>query len=230
VAGLVMAAGALVQGLVGFGMNLLAAPLLALLDPALVPVPILLAGTAHSVLSLARERRHADWRGVGWAMVGRLPGTALGALAVALLPHRGFAVVVGFAVLACVLLSVVSWRPQPKPGALVVAGVASGAFGTASSIGGPPIALRYQHSAGPRVRATLAAYFVMGSLISVAALAAVGAVTTRQLVLAVALLPFLVAGFAMSGPARRWLDARWLRPGLLTVATVGALMLIVRNV
>ena len=49
------------------------------------------------------------------------------------------------AVLLCVALSVISWRPQPTPPSLVTAGVASGSFGTATSIGGPPLAVLYQH-------------------------------------------------------------------------------------
>ncbi len=81
-AGLVVALGALVQGAVGYGMALVAAPLLTLLDPALVPVPLLLLATVHSVLAVIRDGRHADWLGIGWAMLGRLPGTVLGVLAV----------------------------------------------------------------------------------------------------------------------------------------------------
>lgn len=51
--GLVVALGALVQGAVGYGMALVAAPLLVLFDPALVPVPLILLATVHSVLAVA---------------------------------------------------------------------------------------------------------------------------------------------------------------------------------
>ena len=84
-AGVVVTLAALVQSAVGYGMGLIAAPLLALLDPALVPVPLIMLTTGHSMLAIARDRRHVDWRGVGWAMLGRLPGTGLGVLAVAAL-------------------------------------------------------------------------------------------------------------------------------------------------
>ncbi|WP_034240382.1 TSUP family transporter, partial [Saccharomonospora iraqiensis] len=143
-AGLAVFTGALVQGTVGYGMNLIAAPLLALVDPALVPVPLLVVALAHAVLSVVREREDTDWPGVRWAMLGRIPGTALGVLAVAVLAPGPFATVVGLAVLVCVVLSLVSWRPRPRPGPLLVAGIASGTFGTAASIGGPPLALLYQ--------------------------------------------------------------------------------------
>lgn len=227
-AGLVVALGALVQGAVGYGMALVAAPLLALVEPSLVPVPLILLTSAHAVLVAVRDWRHADWTGIGWATLGRLPGTGLGVLAVVALSPRMFGAVVGLGVLICVLLSLLSWRPRPRPGSLVVAGLVSGAGGTAASIGGPPIALLYQDAAGPRVRGTIGGYFVLGSVISLAALAAAGQVTGESLGRSAALAPFLLAGFALSGPARRVLDNGWTRRAVLVVAAVSAALLLGR--
>ena len=229
VAGLVVALGALVQGAVGYGMALVAAPLLALVDPALVPVPLIVLGAGHSVLAVLREGRHADWAGVGWAMLGRLPGTGLGVLAVVALSQQVFSLVIGACVLAFVLLSLLSWHPRPRPRSLLLAGFASGVGGTAAGIGGPPIALLYQHATGPRVRGTIGAYFVLGSVASIVALAAAGRVTGAALVSAAELAPFLVAGFALSGPARRVLDRGWIRHAVLIVAAVSAVLLIGRT-
>ncbi|HVE96566.1 MAG TPA: sulfite exporter TauE/SafE family protein [Pseudonocardiaceae bacterium] len=228
VAGLVVALGALVQGAVGYGMALVAAPLLVLLDPALVPVPLILLTTVHSVLAVVRDGRHADWAGIGWAMLGRLPGTGLGVLAVVMLSQRAFSLIIGLCVLACVVLSLLAWRPRPRPRALVIAGIASGAGGTAASIGGPPIALLYQGESGPRVRGTISGYFVLGSVTSIAALAAANQVTSESLVSTALLTPFLLCGFALSGPARRVLDNGRTRSAVLAVAAASAVMLIGR--
>ncbi|HZA15527.1 MAG TPA: sulfite exporter TauE/SafE family protein [Pseudonocardiaceae bacterium] len=228
VAGLVVALGALVQGAVGYGMALVAAPLLILFDPALVPVPLILLTSVHSVLAVVRDGRHADWPGIGWAMLGRLPGTGLGVLAVVMLSQRAFSLIVGICVLACVVLSLLSWRPRPRPRALVIAGIASGAGGTAASIGGPPIALLYQCESGPRVRGTIGGYFVLGSVTSIAALAAANQVTSESLVSAALLTPFLLCGFALSGPARRVLDNGRTRWVVLAVAAASAVVLIGR--
>lgn len=229
-AGLVVALGALVQGAVGYGMALVASPLLALLEPALVPVPLLMLTSIHAVLAAVRDWRHADWTGIGWAMLGRLPGTGLGVLAVVALSQRVFSALIGLGVLACVLLSLLSWRPRPRPGSLLLAGLVSGAGGTAASIGGPPIALLYQEAAGPRVRGTISGYFVLGSVISLAALAAAGEVTGESVTSTAMLAPFLLAGFALSGPARRVLDNGWTRRAVLAVAAVSAVLLVGRVV
>lgn len=225
-AGLVVALGALVQGAVGYGMALVASPLLALLEPALVPVPLLLLTSGHAVLAAVRDWRHADWTGIGWATLGRLPGTGLGVLAVVALSQRVVAALVGLGVLGCVLLSLLRWRPRPRPGSLLLAGLVSGAGGTVASIGGPPIALLYQEAAGPRIRGTISGYFVLGSMISLAALAAAGQITSESLTSTVMLVPFLLAGFALSGPARRVLDNGWTQRAVLAVAAVSAALLV----
>jgi uncharacterized membrane protein YfcA len=225
-AGLAVALGALVQGAVGFGLALVAAPLLAIIDPTLVPVPMLLLATAHALLALRREHGDTDWTGVGWALLGRLPGIALGVLAVVLLPPRWFVVAVAVTVLTCVALSVVRWRPRPTVPALLVAGVVSGAGGTASAIGGPPVALLYQDAKGPRVRATLAAYFAAGSLLSLAGLLVGGQFSADAVRAAALMVPFMIIGFALSNPARRLLDRGWMRPAVLALASAGALALL----
>lgn len=229
-AGLVVALSALVQGAVGYGMALVAAPLLALIDPALMPVPLILLTSVHAVLAVVRDGRHADWAGIGWAMLGRLPGTGLGVLAVVALSQWVFSLLVGLSVLACVVLSLLTWRPRPRPGSLLLAGLASGAGGTAASIGGPPIALLYQDAAGPRVRGTIGGYFVLGSVTSIIALAAAGQVTGESLARTALLMPFVLVGFALSGPARQVLDDGWTRRAVLAVAAVSAVLLVGRVV
>lgn len=230
VAGLVMLLGALVQGVVGYGMNLVVAPLLTLTDPSLVPVPLLLIAMVHALLAVAREHNHADWRGVGWAMIGRLPGIGLGVAAVALLPQGPFSIAVALSVLSCVGLSLLSWRPSPTPRSLLVAGVASGVLGTAAAIGGPPIALLYQHHSGPTIRATMAVYFALGTAASLGGLALSGAVHAEPALRAAMLLPFLVAGFLLSNPLRRFIDGPWMRPAVLAVAVGSAAALLLRGV
>jgi uncharacterized membrane protein YfcA len=222
-AGLVVAAGALLQGAVGFGLALVAAPLLVLLGPAFVPVPLLALVTVHALLALRRERGDADWRGVGWALLGRLPGIAVGVLAVAALSRRAFAVLVGATVLLAAVVSVVRWRPRPTPRALLVAGLVSGIGGTATSIGGPPVALLYQDEHGARVRATLAAYFAVGAVLSLGGLAVGGLVTLDALRATALLAPFMIAGFLLSGPVRRLLDRGWTRPAVVGVSGVAGL-------
>ena len=227
-AGMVLVFGAVVQGVVGFGIAIVGVPIAALIMPELIPGPLLLVAPVHTMLSLVRERKHVDWRGVGWASAGRLPGGLLGVAIVDSLPQRQFFVVVGSGVLLFTVLSVITWKPRPTAPALATAGVLSGAFGTAMAIGAPPVALLYQHDRGARIRATLAAFLLLGALMSAGTLALAGHLGWHDVALAGMLAPFIVFGFALSGPARKILDAR-IRYLVLAIAGFSALALISRS-
>jgi uncharacterized protein len=223
---LLAAVAACVQGTIGFGLALTSAPLLALIDPAFVPGPLLVASAPLAVAALVREREHADVRGVAAAFTGRIPGTAVGAFAVAALPVLVLHVAIGLMVLLAVALSLWAPRFRPTTPVLVGAGVVSGVTGTVAAIGGPPIALVYQHAAGPQLRATMALYFTLGTGLSILALWLTGTFGHQELVLSAVLLPGTVLGFVVSGPARRVVDGGRLRGLVLAAAAVSALVLL----
>jgi uncharacterized membrane protein YfcA len=228
-AGAAVLVGAAVQGSVGLGLGLLAAPVFALLDPSLVPGTILLVTSVLPVLTSLRELKGVDWSGLGCALAGRLPGTALGVYVVAAYPPAVTAVVVAVVVLGAVALSVLTWKPRPTPGALFAAGVVSGVGGTATSIGGPPVALLYQRASGATLRSTMGLYFLVGNVVSVSALALAGEVSLEDVRHAVLLLPFLLAGFLLSGPLRRHVDGARLRAAVLALSATGAVVLLART-
>lgn len=222
--------GSLVQGSVGLGLGLVAAPVVTLADPRLMPGLMIWLGTVLSFVMLAREWRDTDWRGLAWAFAGRLPGTVLGVAVVAVVSARVLGALVGVMVLTAVVLTWLVVRlPMSRP-VLAGAGMVSGVTGTATSIGGPPLALVYQHVSGPRLRATMATYFLGGGVLSLVALGLGGQLRTAQALTALALTPFLLAGLAFSGPVRRHVDAGRTRAAVLAVCSVSAAALLVRSV
>lgn len=228
VAGFVMAVGATVQGSIGFGLNVVAAPFLVLISTELVPGPALVAGFVLVSLVAIRERRSIDIRGLGWALVGRLPGTVAGAFAVAALPASGLAVVLAVLVLVAVVVSAAGWRMAPTRPTLFGAGVASGLMGTIAAIGGPAIALTYQDKAGHEVRGNLSAFFVITTWMSIGALAAVGEFGRTDLGASLALIPGVLIGFVASRWAARVLDRGYTRPAVLGVSAAAAIGALVR--
>jgi uncharacterized membrane protein YfcA len=229
IAGLALMVGGLVQGSIGFGLALISVPVFALVRPDLVPGPMVVVGALHTVLSVLREHGHVDWRGVGWATLGLLPGTVIGAFLVDSLPQRLFAILVGSGVLAFTALSAASPRFHPTAPALTTAGFLSGTFGTAMAIGGPPVALLYQQERGARIRSTLSAYFLLGAAPSMVALVVAGHLHGHDVASAATLAPFLLIGFALSGPTRRVVDRGRIRWAVLAFAAASAMALILRS-
>lgn len=221
--------GAAVQGLVGLGLGLVAAPITALLAPELMPALLLWLAAALPMVTLAREHDEIDWRGLAWAVPARVPGTALGVAFVAWFADRETGIAVGVMVLAGVLLTVRAVRVPVNRATLVTAGFVSGVTGTTTSIGGPPLALLYQQHPPRQIRCTLGAYFLVGASLSLAGLAISGELERRTLYLALLMLPCLVLGFGLAGLMRRHLNARHSRAGILVVCGLSAVVLLVKN-
>lgn len=230
VAGLAAAVGGLVQSGVGLGVGLVTSPVLTLLDPALMPGTMLVTGTCLPLLILAREARHADWRGASWALAGRLAGTAAGVWVVAAVPLRALGLFIGGVVLAVVAVSSLGASLPRTAGTLLGAGVISGVSGTATSIGGPPVALLYQREKGPRVRATLSVFLFAGNLLALVALAASGHVPAGDIPAGLVLLACACAGFAAAARLRGYLDGGRIRAAVLLVTVASAVALIARSI
>jgi uncharacterized protein len=228
VAALVVVFAACVQATIGFAYALLAAPLLQLVSPALVPGPMLVSSLLLSALTAWRERSYIDRRGVAFALGGRVPGAVLAGFAIGLAPARTYDVLFGSLVLIGVLISLAGKGVRPTPPALIVAGFASGIMGTLTSVGGPPIALVYQHAHGPALRSTLNAYFAIGCLISIAVLVQAGHFRLEQLLLGLAAMPLIALGFHASRFTHDSIDGARLRLAVLALAGLSSLAVVVK--
>lgn len=92
------------------------------------------------------------------------------------------------------------------------------------------MALLYSRSAGPNLRATLSAFFVVGTVLSLLGLHLVGRFGWTELLLGLGLLPGMAIGFAISTRAVRFVDGRALRPTILAVCAITGAVVIVQAV
>lgn len=224
----ILAVGGAAQGSIGFGSMVVAAPLLVLIDPAFIPAPGQIAATVLVVLIMWRDRAGIDRRGVGWTLSGRLPGTILGGAAVAGLSATSLEAMFGVLLLLGVLLSAGNYRVRRSRPVLLGVGALSGLMGTATSVGGPPLALVYQHESGPLVRGTLSFIFLVGSFVSLATLVAFGELNADDLRIGLAISPGMIVGFLVSSRLAPVLDTRSLRPAILALAGVAAVAVLVK--
>ena len=227
---LIVTGSATLQGAVGYGLNIIAAPLLMLLEPGLVPGPMILAALVLTILMIWRNRQGVDLRNVGWMILGALPGTALAAYMLPYLPVKVISYALAGLVLLGVVISLSGIHFPARRWILLAAGFVSGYGSTLASIGGPPVALINQDLPGPRLRATLATYFTLLSIVSIVSLVPAGRFGGNELRLSLALLPGVVVGFLLSAPLARFLDRGYTRIAILSVSAVAAILLIVQQV
>ncbi|MEC8947627.1 MAG: sulfite exporter TauE/SafE family protein [Actinomycetota bacterium] len=221
--------GCTIQGVLGFGAGLFSVPILALVAPEFVPGPILMLNPVLCALFAWREHGAIDRKVLRWALIGRVPGVLLGVWALTAVSEDRLGLLFGVLLLAGVGLKVSGLRASRTPWTLMGAGSLSGFMGTSVAVGGPPIALVLDGSSGPEFRATLNAFFFVGTTISLAVLAMAGEFGTTDLLLAFYLLPSMLAGVTFSSRVRHLLDHVWLAPVVYTLSSSAAVVLVIRS-
>lgn len=220
--------GAVVQGVIGFGMGVIAVPILSLADPGLVPVAGILGSAAMPVMALLDERRYLDWRAVGWVVLGFAPATAAGVWIVKVLPTQALQATIGGVVLLMVALSLARISVPNNGGTLFAAGLISGTSGTAAGIGGPPLAIVLANEKPAMVRATLATTFIFATIMALSGLAVGGVITTNAVVVGLIMIPATVVGMVLARRLRGKLNQRAFRLGVLALSAVAATILLVQ--
>lgn len=227
---IIMTAGTSLQSTVGFGLGLVAGPLLVLIDRAYLPAPLLCAAVVLTMLMVIRERKAIDPSGFKFSVTGRLISTPPAAMAVGFLSATAFDIVFGCLILVAVCMSLIHREIKPTGRNVFIAAIASGFMSTIGAIGGPPMALVYQNSRGPELRATLAGLFLIGCLLSLIALAIVGEFTIADLGRGGILIVGVLIGLLVSKPLISVLDKNSIRPYVLGVCTISALIVLGRAI
>ncbi|MEK0098484.1 sulfite exporter TauE/SafE family protein [Streptomyces sp. NPDC056002] len=223
-----VAVAAFVQGSSGLGFALIVAPVAGILDPGLVPVFVLASMIPLNLYVAWRERSSLDLRGAGWITGARLAATPAGLGVLWLIPERGLGLFVGGATVLAAVASLTVPAFTPGRAAYIGAGAVTGLTETATGVGGPPLALVYQHRPPAELRSTVAACFLIGEVASLALLFATGKAEVTELGQAVALLPAIAAGAWLSRLVHHRLDARRMRLFVLVFALVSGLVLMLR--
>ncbi len=183
--------GAMVQHLLGMGFGLFSSPFLMLINPQMVPAVVIMLGLLVSAQNYLPNLRSINMRQCGYALVGRIFGTMLGATLLVWLvsreENRLFALIFAGMLIVMAVMSLLNF-PQlrrylsPKSYALTTMGFVSGIFGTVTSVGGPPMALIFQHQEPRSAQLHLNFILGTGAIMSVLALSIGGLISTQHLV------------------------------------------------
>lgn len=212
--------GSFIQSSIGFGLAIIAAPVLFFIDPLFVPAPITVSALTLSLANARRHRHAISFTGLRAAIAGRIPGTVAGGLLLLLIDQQALALWIGVTVLLAVAVSLTRVRLRPSGGVLFSAGFLSGFMGTSSSIGGPPMALVLQHETGDYIRANLAAFFVFSCVLSLLMLALVGRFGTSEILLSLPLMPATLVGYWVAMRTLKYLPLGSVRLGSLLLCAL----------
>lgn len=227
---LLLFGGAAVQGVIGFGTALITVPFLYLINPALVPAPTLIVITALCLLIAGRNVKHVDNSGLLYAVSGRIVGTGIAIVALSIISPSALGILLGLLVLFAVIMSLSTPYFKISRTNLLCAGTVSGFMATVCAIGGPPIAMLYQHKSADKIRANLSSFFIIGNIISFIGLYIGGKLTLEHFMLAMMLLPGILLGFYLSRPLSGYLNPKHIRFLILLFSTISAVLVIIEGI
>ncbi len=187
------------RGFSGFGSAMVLAPTLAALYPLTEAVPlVILLEIVLSFQLLPAAVRLVVWREIGVMSAAALPGLAIGAWLLAVVP--GYTLRLGISLLIVVFLVLLAMRVRrhgaKTTGGLAGAGLLSGVANGASGVGGPPIVLYYLagDDSSAALRATVICYFFIVDVASAVIYGAQGFLTREVALLAALCLPASILG------------------------------------
>jgi uncharacterized membrane protein YfcA len=218
-----------VQCTTGVGFALVVAPVLGLIAPAMLPVTVLILMLPLNTYVAWRERAALDLPSGAWITAGRFAGTFAGLWVLVALSASHLNLLIGISTIAAAAVTLAMPAFQPSRGVYVAAGVVTGVTETATGIGGPPLALVYQHHPVAVMRSTIALCFLIGELISLAFLWQADRIDAPQLVGAAQLLPALGAGALLSRLVHHRVDERALRVFVMLFSIVSGVVLLLRS-
>jgi len=229
IVGAIIIFGSIVQTGLGMGFGLTVAPLLALIDPALVPATTLYLGMFTAMLGVIREPDQVVWSEVKIGAFGRLAGGLVGAVVLFFLTDlKTFSLVFGLVVGAAVMLTALGWNMKFTNFNLFAMSWVSGTMGIITSVGAPPMALLYSQRPAASARPTMAAFFAVGCGLSILGLLVMGWSGWRDFFIALMMIPGILFGTFIARRFQGSFDARY-KPILLSVAGIASVLLIARG-
>ncbi|MGB3740508.1 MAG: sulfite exporter TauE/SafE family protein [Castellaniella sp.] len=226
--GLAVFIAAFAQGSSGMGFAMLSAPIVTLFAPGLIPVMLLVLMIPLNAYVGWRERAAIDWRGVKLISIGRFAGTFLGLWILLVVNLHQLSLLIGWSTLIAAIVALLSPSFDLGKKGLGLVGLITGITETSTGVGGPPLALAYQHKSGSVLRSTVALCFLVGEVISIVVLAIGGKVDTHTLLVSLQMLPFLVLGSYASKFVHHRLDGPLLRYLVLGFSSVSGIVVILQ--
>lgn len=235
VAALAVGAASFFTTVSGFGFALVAIPLLSLVMTAKEAIILVLVlAMLARIVNMCQTWGACDWPTVLTLNLGGLIGTLPGVLALKWLPLRQLELFLGAVLLVVVFLMLrnVYFPVRNKSLGRLAAGFASGFFGAATSVGGPPIVIYCLNEGMEKdlMRANMIWYFGINAFISLGGNYLAGnAAAVRDWQLLAVLLPAMAAGIFLGTRFFKYVNQRLFRYLALGVIFCGALSLLFKS-
>lgn len=228
-ANIVILIAAVVQVATGVGFAMVAVPLLALINLAWVPAPMLICNLGLSIVIMNRGREALERAEGPPLIIGLMAGTFAGAAVLSIVEGRGLSLLIGGIIMVAVAASLITPPIALTRGRLLAGAFVGGATGIIAAMHGPPLIILYQRERTEKVRATMAGVFLFGSFLALGSLRLTDLLGWEQIWRGLVLLPGVVIGYFGGKAVSGRMSPAAVRYGMLTVAGSAGAVLLLRS-
>tara|TARA_Y100000766_G_scaffold116633_1_gene100305 strand:+ start:3046 stop:3765 length:720 start_codon:yes stop_codon:yes gene_type:complete len=225
-----LAVGGGVQATLGIGAGLVAGPALTVIEPELLPGPMLAMAMVVNVRNAVADRQSTHVLAWKRALLGAPLGLGLGAVVLSFTNVKTLSLLVSFFVLGAVALQLSGLKPPSGTISDYIAGTATAFSSTVAALPGPMFVVFHGHRPPGTVRGTLASFMLLVTPAILLFLAIDGRFGFRQFALAVALAPGMFLGLLLGKALRPRISIDRFRVIILSVASLSAVAVIIRTI
>ncbi len=217
-------AAAFLQSATGFGLVMIASPLLMYFyDPKLVIVIVALVACCGNVTQSFFLRRRTRFALVGWLTLGALVGQPIGLRIYQVIPPLWLKLIVSIVILfSLTVMQIFHLHARLRPRNSFITGLIAGTSATTTGMSGPPLILYFAHTrlTPQEIRATACTFFAASNILALTAFYLGGVDFTEALHEAVYVIPALALGVAAGSVAAGRVPAKEFRQALYVILVV----------
>jgi len=225
-----LAVGGGVQATLGIGAGLVAGPALTVIEPELLPGPMLAMAMVVNVRNAVADRQSTHVLAWKRALLGAPLGLGLGAVVLSFTNVKTLSLLVSFFVLGAVALQLSGLKPPSGTISDYIAGTTTAFSSTVAALPGPMFVVFHGHRPPGTIRGTLASFMLLVTPAILLFLAIDGRFGFRQFALAVALAPGMFLGLLLGKALRPRISIDRFRVIILSVASLSAVAVIIRTI
>jgi uncharacterized membrane protein YfcA len=216
--------------LTGISVGMIIVPILALISIDLVPTPIIFASLFLTLLMSLKYKKHIELDATLSISLGMLLGIFIALVFFINLPLHYLGIVFGILILISVLLSIRFPKFQLNSKNGFIGGVIAGTMGALSAVGGQILAMLMQNKKVESIKATLAFLYTFFSTVMLIIFSYFGKFSFEQALVGLYMVPGFIFGFLIGPYCTKYFNAKYIKPIILILATLGAILLMLKSI
>ncbi|MCH9814277.1 MAG: sulfite exporter TauE/SafE family protein [Epsilonproteobacteria bacterium] len=219
----------ILQMATGVSVGMIIVPFLAMISYTLVPVPIVLASLALTVMMAYKGREHIDRDNIYHVSFGMLAGIFVAVFLFSKIDFAYLGLVFGVLILLSVFISIKIKSFRLSKEMNFAGGLVAGTMGAMAAVGGQVLALLFQNHPLESIKSTLAALYTLFSVVMLLIFYLFGQFSSDQMISGLYMMPGFIIGYLIAPRFTKYFDPKYSKTAVLTMAVVGSLILIYRT-